>query len=206
MFKATKSLFLTTALIFFLSTVGALSAAAISWNENVDGDLDYFSAFDLDEGLNTFTGSQFWDQTISSSFYDLDHFDFNLATGLQLDSVTYELTGFTYNDANTTYGEYASSAFSLLDSTNSTLGQTHTLLLSASGPIQFFENTLPLSAGSYLFKNSSIGISNGDAWYADYRLTFDVSTSNPVPEPSTILLLGSGLLGLGWYGRKRKKA
>ncbi|OEU63660.1 MAG: hypothetical protein BA870_06665 [Desulfuromonadales bacterium C00003094] len=28
----------------------------------------------------------------------------------------------------------------------------------------------------------------------------------PVPEPSTILLFGSGLAGLAWYGRKRKKS
>lgn len=31
-------------------------------------------------------------------------------------------------------------------------------------------------------------------------------TVAPVPEPSTIFLLGGGLFGLGWYGRKRKKA
>ena len=29
---------------------------------------------------------------------------------------------------------------------------------------------------------------------------------DPIPEPSTILLLASGIAGLAWYGRKRKKA
>ena len=39
--------------------------------------------------------------------------------------------------------------------------------------------------------------------YAFLIINDDVA---PVPEPSTIILLGSGLLGLGLYGRKRNKA
>jgi hypothetical protein len=38
------------------------------------------------------------------------------------------------------------------------------------------------------------------------QTTVTITAPAPVPEPATFMLLGSGLLGLAWYGRKRKKA
>ena len=42
----------------------------------------------------------------------------------------------------------------------------------------------------------------GDQGYQE-NLNFNSADSIPVPEPSTILLLVSGLLGLAGYGRKK---
>ncbi len=42
--------------------------------------------------------------------------------------------------------------------------------------------------------------------YSAVEATENTPAPAPVPEPSTILLLGSGLLGFGWYRRKQKKA
>ena len=40
---------------------------------------------------------------------------------------------------------------------------------------------------------------------SQYYIRYDVAPT-PIPEPTTALLLGSGLIGLVWYGRKRKNA
>lgn len=53
---------------------------------------------------------------------------------------------------------------------------------------------------------------DGAAWEGSTRESWAIGNievlinTSPIPEPSTIILLGSGLLGLAWYGRKRKKA
>lgn len=49
------------------------------------------------------------------------------------------------------------------------------------------------------------GISRSDFGLADVPGVTLNAFSAPVPEPSTWLLLGGGLIGLAWYEGKRKK-
>jgi len=63
---------------------------------------------------------------------------------------------------------------------------------SSMGGLNVFENFSITSAGLVTIQGASL------------ELQFTLPTSSPTPEPSSLLMLGSGLMGLAGYGWRRK--
>jgi hypothetical protein len=84
-------------------------------------------------------------------------------------------------------------AMAMIRSFTLTAGQTAVLSFTLTDTEQagFFLRQFDPNSQESIYFSSSLDIRGGG--------------DNPVPEPSTILLLGAGLAGLGLYGRKRSK-
>jgi hypothetical protein len=120
------------------------------------------------------------------------------AGGMMINQKTYSFTGqsFGFYIATGTYGEYTNTIYS--DSNlndlngNGTYGEDDDIGL-------LVYNAAP---GSYIFA----GDMDNDRDFSD--IVTQAESITPVPEPSTVMLVGTGLLGMIAFGRKRfnKKA
>ena len=185
----------------FLAATSA-TAVPIAYDETVSGDLDGTQSFALDAGANTFTGSIARD----AGNTDSDEFQVTLGSGLAIASVTIEFLRFELT---------AGTAFEVtpgLDMSQNTpgfvfLGVTpffdilgaalpETLAIAFANP---FTPGFPVDAE--VFSGASISF-GGAAFEIDYVATFNIREASRLPEPSTVALIGLGLMVLGFTRRR----
>jgi len=119
------------------------------------------------------------------------------------------------------YGDLLDYAWSGVNSTGGSDWGDHFATLGAT-PLFAYQDATPYHPDdfTYTFGDTQIIALNNyadngnfgfgldpDCWFSSNNVTFSATSSGaPVPEPTTMLLLGCGLAGLGFVRKKRQKA
>ena len=201
-------------LIIFASSFLAAgwANATVIYDELSDGDLGSNDTENLilGIGVNIIKGSSFYTVTAGR---DWDDFLFTLGPGMTLDSINYifsEVSLLSETASLYTYYTLYENNYGLNGGT--LLGSEVGLQITGSSPVSMFSSSFPLSiANTYAMDNTAMGggggsIENvGGSWNYEFQINVS-SSAEPIPEPATILLLGTGLVGAAGAARRKKKS
>jgi hypothetical protein len=186
----------TTFTLFALTAIlvpSAANAAPILWtlnNVTLDNSGTASGTFQFDADTNTYST---WNITTSpATIFDFDG-----------DSKVF---GTTYTDANSTVLNYASLGFAN-DLDLQSAGAESELVLRFASSLTDAGGTIAVSTNSINFGQSGEYDLSGNT-FADRLVTggtVSASAGSATPEPSTVIMLGGGLVGLGVVKRRRNK-